>query len=174
MIGLVAQLVRANDWKSLGRRFDPGPSHSLKNCLYKWKGRIPLGIVNFFLQYGYFYRWAFVGITTFLIDYLIFLSVFSSYDSVYIANFLSGLVSILFNYAAHYFWSFKSESNHSKSGIKYLINLILFWSFGTFLLKFLISSGIEAKYAKLMPVPIIAPLSFISLRFFVFKSNINK
>jgi hypothetical protein len=25
-----------------------------------------------------------------------------------------------------------------------------------------------------MPVPIIAPLSFISLRFFVFKSNINK
>jgi hypothetical protein len=25
-----------------------------------------------------------------------------------------------------------------------------------------------------MPVPIIAPLSFISLRFFVFKSNIDK
>jgi hypothetical protein len=25
-----------------------------------------------------------------------------------------------------------------------------------------------------LPVPIIAPLSFISLRFFVFKSNINK
>ena len=42
------------------------------------------------------------------------------------------------------------------------------------LLKALISSGIEARYAKLMPVLIIAPLSFISLRFFVFKGKINK
>ena len=171
---MVAQLVWANDWKSLGRRFDPGPSHKLKIRLYKWKGKILLKIVNFILQYGYFYRWAFVGITTFLIDYLIFLSIFSSYGSVYIANFLSGLVSISFNYAAHYFWSFKSKSNYSKSGVKYLINLILFWSFGTFLVKSLISSGIESKYAKLMQVLIIAPLSFISLRFFVFKSKINK
>jgi putative flippase GtrA len=130
--------------------------------------------VYFLLQFGYIYRWAFVGITTFLIDYLIFLYIFSINNSVYIANFYSGLISISFNYMAHYFWSFKSKSNHSKSGIKYLINLILFWSLGTFLLKFLISSGIEAKYAKLMPVPIIAPLSFISLRFFVFKSQINR
>ena len=126
-------------------------------------------IVNFILQYGYFYRWAFVGITTFFIDYLIFLSIFSSYDSVYIANFFSGLVSISFNYAAHYFWSFKSKSNHSKSGIKYLINLVLFWALGTYLLKFLISSGVEAKYAKLVPVLLIAPLSFISLRFIIFR-----
>ena len=55
-----------------------------------------------------------------------------------------------------------------------MINLILFWAFGTFVLKLLIASGIEAKCAKLMQVPIIAPLSFISLRFLVFKSNINK
>jgi putative flippase GtrA len=131
-------------------------------------------LVNSLLQFGDIYRWAFVGVTTFLIDYLIFLFIFSSNDSVYIANFFSGLVSIFFNYMAHYFWSFKSRSNHSKSGIKYLINLILFWSLGTFLLKFLILSGIEAKYAKLIPVPIIAPLSFISLRFFVFKSQSDR
>ena len=131
-------------------------------------------LVNSLLQFGYIYRWAFVGVTTFLIDYLIFLFIFSSNDSVYIANFFSGLVSIFFNYMAHYFWSFKSRSNHSKSGIKYLINLILFWSLGTFLLKFLILSGIEAKYAKLIPVPIIAPLSFISLRFFVFISQSDR
>jgi putative flippase GtrA len=137
------------------------------------KGEVLQKTVYFLLQFGYIYRWAFVGITTFLIDYLIFLYIFSINNSVYIANFYSGLISISFNYMAHYFWSFKSKSNHSKSGIKYLINLILFWSLGTFLLKLLISSGIEAKYAKLIPIPIIAPLSFISLRFFVFKSQIN-
>jgi putative flippase GtrA len=131
-------------------------------------------ILYFLLRFGYIYRWAFVGTTTFLIDYLLFLSIFSLYNLVYVANFFSGLVSIIFNYFAHYFWSFKSDSNHSKSGIKYLFNLILFWGLGTLLLKTLISYGIEAKYAKLMPVLVIAPLSFISLRFFVFKNQINK
>jgi putative flippase GtrA len=131
-------------------------------------------VSNFLFHFGSMHRWALVGTITFLIDYVLFLAIYSANNSAYTANFFSGLVSIFFNYMAHYFWSFKSESDHSKSGIKYMINLILFWVFGTFLLKFLISSGIEAKYAKLMPVPIIAPLSFISLRFFVFKSIINK
>jgi len=90
------------------------------------------------------------------------------------ANAFSGLVSITFNYLAHYFWSFKSKSNHSTSGIKYLINLILFWALGTTILKFLISFGVEAKFAKLFPIILIAPLSFLSLRFFVFrKQNTN-
>ena len=131
-------------------------------------------IFFFFLRFGYLYRWALVGITTFMIDYLIFLLIFTSNKSVFIANSFSGLVSISFNYLAHFFWSFKSESNHSKSGIKYLINLVLFWALGTSLLKFLISSGVEAKYAKLMPILLIAPLSFISLRFFVFRKQITK
>jgi putative flippase GtrA len=147
------------------------PKPQAQNLFKLLEGKMLEKIFCFLMHYGYLYRWAFVGITTFLIDYLIFLYILSINNSVYIANFYSGLISITFNYVAHYFWSFKSKSNHSQSGIKYLINLILFWSFGTFLLKFLISSGLEAKYAKLIPVPIIAPLSFISLRFFVFKSQ---
>jgi putative flippase GtrA len=128
-------------------------------------------MVVFFLKYDDLYRWALVGIVTFTIDYLMFLSIFSSNSSVYIANFFSGLISISFNYLAHYFWSFNSESNHSKSGIKYLINLFLFWTLGTFLLKYLISSGLEARVAKLIPTLVIAPLSFLSLRFFVFQKS---
>ena len=52
--------------------------------------------------------------------------------------------------------------------MKYLVNLIIFWGIGTLVLKFLIDSGIEAEYAKLIPVPIISPLSFLSLKFIVF------
>jgi hypothetical protein len=40
---------------------------------------------------------------------------------------------------------------------------------GTIFLKFLLTIGLEAKYAKLIPIPIIAPLSFLSLKFFVFR-----
>jgi len=118
------------------------------------------------------FRWALVGVTTAVIDYLIFIAIYSVITSVLIANFCAGLFSITFNYLAHYFWSFKSEADHSKSGAKYLLNLVIFWSLGTLLLKELITAGIDPKIAKLIPIPFIAPLSFLSLRFFVFKKKI--
>jgi putative flippase GtrA len=123
-------------------------------------------------KYGSLWRWALVGVTTTIIDYTIFISMYSVISSVLIANFFAGLLSIGFNYIAHYFWSFKSQTDHTKAGLKYLINLITFWSLSTILLKALITAGVDPKIAKLIPIPIIAPLSFISLRFFVFKKSI--
>ena len=128
-------------------------------------------VISFINKHGSMWRWALVGITTTLIDYLIFISLYSVITSVLIANFCAGLFSITFNYLAHYFWSFKSEADHSKSGVKYLLNLVIFWSAGTLLLKGLITAGINPKIAKLIPIPFIAPLSFLSLRFFVFKKK---
>ena len=122
-------------------------------------------------KYGSMWRWALVGITTTVIDYFIFIAMYSVITSVLIANFCAGLFSITFNYLAHYFWSFKSQADHSKSGLKYLLNLIIFWSTGTLLLKVLITVGIDPKIAKLIPIPFIAPLSFLSLKFYVFKKK---
>jgi putative flippase GtrA len=121
------------------------------------------------IKYRSLWRWALVGVTTAIIDYTMFISMYSLITSVLIANFFAGLVSLGFNYSAHYFWSFKSQTDHVKVGLKYLISLVTFWSLNTVLLKALITAGIDPKIAKLIPVPIIAPLSFISLRFFVFK-----
>jgi putative flippase GtrA len=125
-------------------------------------------VINLLLQYRSLHRWALVGVITFTIDYVIFISTYSLTESVLLANFCAGLISISINYSAHYLWSFKSKADHSKSGIKYLLNLTIFWLVSTLLLKALITAGIEAKYAKLIPVPIIAPLSFLSLKFIVF------
>jgi putative flippase GtrA len=122
-----------------------------------------------FIKYGSIWRWALVGSATTIIDYIIFISLYSVITSVLVANFCAGLASVSFNYAAHYFWSFKSRSDHTKAGIKYLINLITFWSISTLMLKTLINTGLDPKIAKLIPIPIIAPLSFLSLRFLVFK-----
>ena len=130
-------------------------------------------IVPLFEKYGSLLRWALVGVTTVVIDYILFISIYSVIISVLVANFFAGLVSLSFNYSAHYFWSFKSQIDHTKAGLKYLINLITFWSISTLLLKILIISGFDPKIAKLMPIPIIAPLSFISLRFFVFNKANN-
>ena len=124
---------------------------------------------NLFIKYGSIWRWALVGSATTIIDYIIFISLYSVITSVLVANFCAGLASVSFNYAAHYFWSFKSRSDHKKVGIKYLINLITFWSTSTLMLKILINTGLDPKIAKFIPIPIIAPLSFLSLRFLVFK-----
>ena len=129
-------------------------------------------IITLVKRYGPIWRWAIVGIITVAIDYLIFIGMYSVITSVLIANFLAGFISITFNYFAHYFWSFKSEADHGKSGSKYFINLVIFWSLGTLLLKGLITAGIDPKIAKLIPIPFIAPLSFLSLKFFVFKKKV--
>jgi len=126
-------------------------------------------VISLVKRYRSMWRWAIVGTTTVVIDYLIFIGMYSVITSVLVANFLAGLFSITFNYLTHYFWSFKSEADHGESGSKYLINLIIFWSLGTLLLKSLITAGIDPKIAKLLPIPFIAPLSFFSLKFYVFK-----
>jgi len=131
-------------------------------------------LISLVRRYGSMWRWAIVGIITFVIDYLIFIGMYSAITSVLIANFIAGLFSITFNYLAHYFWSFKSQADHSKSGSKYLINLVIFWSLGTLLLNGLITAGIDPKIAKLIPVPFIAPLSFLSLKFLVFKNKFRQ
>jgi putative flippase GtrA len=131
-------------------------------------------VISLFKRYGSIWRWALVGIITVIIDYIIFIGMYSVITSVLVANFLAGLLSITFNYLAHYSWSFKSETDYGKSGIKFLINLVIFWSLGTLLLKGLITAGIDPKIAKLLPIPFIAPLSFLSLKFFVFKRKTKK
>jgi putative flippase GtrA len=128
-------------------------------------------VITLIKKYSSMWRWALVGITTTVIDYIIFISMYSVITSVLIANFFAGLFSITFNYLAHYFWSFKSQADHSNSGVKYLVNLVIFWSAGTLLLQVLITTGIDPKLAKLIPIPFIAPLSFLSLKFYVFKKK---
>jgi putative flippase GtrA len=128
-------------------------------------------VITLIKKYGSMWRWVLVGVSTALIDYLIFISMYSVITSVLIANFCAGLFSITFNYLAHYFWSFKSQADHSKSGFKFLVNLVILWTAGTLLLNVLITAGIDPKIAKLIPIFFIAPLSFLSLKFYVFKKK---
>ena len=125
--------------------------------------------IRFILNKYSILRWALVGSVTSVIDYLIFISLYSVINSVLLSNFCAGLTSITFNYLSHYAWTFKSDTQHFKSSTKYLINLFIFWSISTILLSNLIASGIDPNLAKLLPIPVIAPLSFLSLKIFVFK-----
>jgi putative flippase GtrA len=116
-------------------------------------------------------RWGTVGLSTTVIDYLIFISLYTRSNSVFASNLVAGVVATTINYTSHYRWSFKSDSQHTNSGFKYLINWMLWWVVGTSIIKILIELNVNARIAKLLPLLVIAPLSFLLLKKFVFVKN---
>ena len=116
-------------------------------------------------------RWGAVGITTFAIDYILFLALFDLSNSVFLANLISVTVATSFNYYTHHKWTFKSEQNHSRSGLKYLINLAFWWIISTSVIKTLIVFGVDPKFAKLAPLILIVPINYFVLNKIVFKQK---
>ena len=116
-------------------------------------------------------RWMLVGFFTTATDYLLFVSLYGPIDSVVIANFISGFVSTSINYFTHHRWTFKSEQDHSKSGTRFLLNLIFWWIVSTLTIKALIVLEIDPKIAKLLPILVIAPINYFVLNHIVFKKK---
>jgi putative flippase GtrA len=116
-------------------------------------------------------RWGLVGITTTLVDFLLFISLYGPISSVFLANLISASVATSINYLTHHRWTFKSEQNHSRSGFKYLLNLIFWWSVSTLIIKILLVSGLDPKIAKLVPLVLIVPVNYFVLNYLVFKNN---
>ena len=116
-------------------------------------------------------RWVIVGISTTATDYFIFITLYGPIDSVVIANFISALVSTSLNYYSHHRWTFKSEQDHSKSGVRFFINLVFWWVISTLLIKGLIVIDFDPRIAKLIPILVIAPINYFVLNHLVFKKK---
>jgi putative flippase GtrA len=116
-------------------------------------------------------RWGLVGITTTLIDYLLFISLYGLIKSVFLANLISATVATCINYLTHHRWTFRSEQNHSRSGLKYLFNLIFWWLVSTIVIKLLVDAGVDPRIAKLLPLALIVPVNYFVLNNLVFKKK---
>ena len=116
-------------------------------------------------------RWVLVGVTTTVIDYLIFITLYGPINSVFAVNLISSSVATSLNYFTHYRWTFKSDQNHSRSGVKFLVNLALWWLVSTSIIKALIVFSIDPKIAKLVPILFIAPINYFVLNKIVFKKK---
>jgi putative flippase GtrA len=116
-------------------------------------------------------RWVIVGFATTATDYFIFISLYGPIDSVVIANFISAFVATSLNYYSHHRWTFKSEQDHSKSGLRYFINLVFWWVISTLLIKGLIEIDFDPRIAKLIPILVIAPINYFVLNHLVFKKK---
>ena len=116
-------------------------------------------------------RWGLVGLTTTAIDFTLFTTLYYAINSVFISNLISATVATSINYAAHHRWTFRSEQNHSKSGIKYLLNLIFWWLVSTSIIKTLVVLNIDPRIAKLIPLILIVPVNYFVLNYLVFKKK---
>ena len=114
-------------------------------------------------------RWGLVGLTTTAIDYTLFVSLYGPINSVFLANLISATVATSINYLTHHRWTFKSDQNHSRSGVKYLLNLIFWWLVSSSLIKSLVVVGFDPRLAKLMPLVLIVPVNYFVLNNLVFK-----
>ena len=116
-------------------------------------------------------RWGLVGLTTTAIDFTLFTTLYYAINSVFISNLISATVATSINYAAHHRWTFRSEQNHSKSGIKYLLNLVFWWLVSTSIIKTLVVLNIDPRIAKLAPLIFIVPVNYFVLNYLVFKKK---
>ena len=116
-------------------------------------------------------RWGLVGLTTTLIDYLLFISLYYTTKTVFISNLISASVATTINYLTHHRWTFRSEQNHTKSGFKYILNLLFWWLISTLIIKALLVLNIDVRLAKLAPLIFVVPINYFVLNYIVFKKK---
>ena len=117
-------------------------------------------------------RWGLVGLTTTAIDFILFTTLYYAINSVFISNLISATVATSINYATHHRWTFKSDQQHAKSGVKYLLNLIFWWVVSSSIIKILVALGVDVKIAKLAPLVFIVPVNYFVLNRVVFKKKV--
>ena len=116
-------------------------------------------------------RWAVVGTTTTAIDYLIFIALYMPTKSVFGANLFAAITATTFNYLMHHKWTFRSNQQHTISGVKYLVNLSFWWLISSLIITSLIAVGIDPRIAKLVPLIFIVPVNYFVLNRIVFSKK---
>lgn len=116
-------------------------------------------------------RWFMVGCATFLIDYVIFLSLYPHIGSVAVTNLISGGASTTFNYLVHHRWTFKSDAEHKCSTPRYVGAMIFSYFLNTVVTKSLLILGMPVALAKFLAAAIQAPITYIVLNVLVFKKQ---
>jgi putative flippase GtrA len=116
-----------------------------------------------------FFRWLVVGAISLVLDITFFALGFSFNESVLIANLIAMIFSTTFNYAMHYFWTFKTQKGHKNSLPRYALNIILLWLISSLFIKLLMLLGLQPIPAKVTALCLVLPINFLSLRKFVYK-----
>lgn len=115
-----------------------------------------------------FIKWAITGTLTLALDATLFRTIYPKVDSVLLANAISMPVTTMFNYLLHHKWSFDATRGHTAATPRYLAALLFGYGLNSTLVKLALLAGATPTFAKLLAVPVQAPLNFVILNRWVF------
>ncbi len=117
------------------------------------------------LQIG---RWILVGGASVSLDWAIFALVYIASNSILLSNTISIFLSSTFNFACHKRWTFQDNGKFSDRTRRYILNQFVNYLVSTVLIKTLSLSGVNPILLKPIVISIVAPVNFLSLKYFVF------
>jgi putative flippase GtrA len=112
-----------------------------------------------------------VGGTSVSLDWGIFALVYLASSSILLSNTISVFLSSTFNFVCHKRWTFQDKSNFRNKTGKYVFNQFMNYFVSTILIKAFSLSGVNPVLLKPIVIAIIAPVNFLSLKYFVFASK---
>lgn len=130
--------------------------------------RVPTDFVRDLAQLERVAKWASIGVLTVAADVAIFRLVYPLTNSVLVANAVSMGASTLFNYLAHHRWSFESNRDHRSAAWRFAAALLLGYIINSVVVKIALLAGATTALAKVLAVPIQAPINFVILNRWVF------
>lgn len=126
-----------------------------------------------FLIYRELFKFVFTSFSSFLIDYCLFtlFTLFFGSEYVLAANITARLISATANYELNRKYVFKDTGSKAASAFKYALTAAAVLALNTLLLRFFISIGIAAWFAKIMAEVILFFFSWTMQKMFVFSKE---
>lgn len=115
-----------------------------------------------------FLKWGVTGTLTVGLDVLLFRGLYPMTHSVLVANAIGLPLTTTFNYLMHHRWSFEASRDHSAATPRFLVALLFNYLVNSSIVKVALLAGATPAIAKLVAVPIQAPLNFVILNRWVF------
>jgi putative flippase GtrA len=121
-----------------------------------------------------FFLWATVGTLTVLMDFALFVIAFPITNSILFSNLVAVFISSSFNYLVHRFVTFGSKNAFRSELSRYGIYQLFVWFIGSVFIKQFTTLGISLSLSKVALLILIAPLNFILLKKWVYKTALNR
>ena len=116
-----------------------------------------------------FLKWGTVAGTTFVIDIMMFLALLPKIESLVALNTITFLISTVFNFYAHKFWTFRRKIFASSEVIRYLTSIFL-----SLLLNSIALIGlnlfVQVEISKILANITMIPINFLLMSRFTFRS----
>jgi putative flippase GtrA len=117
------------------------------------------------------YRWLIVGLSTKVLDFLAFNVVYLINKNIFLANALSAILSVSYNYTMHHVYTYSGRANFSQSIGRYLVLIMMFFLLDLATITCLVSFGIVPAVAKFISMGLLAFASVLILNSWVFRDT---